>query len=163
MARRDPRTTLLLQVMDGAFDRHGWQGPTLRGALRGVSAKQALRRPGPGRHCVWDFVLHTAYWKYVVRRRLADDARGSFPRSPSNWPSVPRMPDEKQWRADVRLLVHEHQALRKVVEQMAPAMLDRWSPKKEWRNAEEIFGIAAHDLYHAGQISLTKRLTASKR
>ena len=164
MARRDARIAMLLEIMDASFDRRGWQGTTLRGAVRGVSAAEALRRPGPGRHCVWEYVLHCAYWKYAVRRRFQGQAVGSFPRSPANWPEVPRRPDERRWRADVGLLIEEHQALRRLVERLAPAQLERRSAKKAWRNVEQLYGIVAHDLYHTGQIQLARRLTTrSKR
>ena len=34
----------------------------------------------------WELVLHVAYWKYAVRRRLVGDPSGTFRRKPSNWP-----------------------------------------------------------------------------
>ena len=66
----DPRIDLLLEILDQAFDRKGWHGTTLRGALRGMTAEAALWRPAPGRHNIWELAVHAAYWKYVVRRRL---------------------------------------------------------------------------------------------
>jgi len=158
MARVDPRIALLLEVLDQAFDRKGWHGTTLRGSLRGVTPRQALWRPKPGRHCVWDYVLHCAYWKYAVRRRFEGGAAASFARAPANWPAVPPKASTAAWRADVKLLEAEHAALRRVVAGLDPAMLDRRSPKGAWRNAEVIHGAAAHDLYHAGQLQLVKRL-----
>jgi hypothetical protein len=156
----DPRTELLLEVMDQAFDHKGWHGTTLRGALRGVTPAEALWRPAPGRHNIWELTLHAAYWKYAVRRRLAGDALGSFDRKPSNWPAIPAPADNRAWRRDIAFLDEEHRKLRDVVRRMSGAELDRRSPKGVWRNAEEIHGIAAHDLYHTGQIQLIKRLMA---
>jgi len=154
----DPRIPLLLEVLDQAFGRRGWHGTTLRGALRGLTPAQALWRPAPKRHCIWDLVLHTAYWKYAVRQRLGGGARGAFARSPSNWPKLPVQPDAKAWKADVALLVAEHAALRKVVATLTAKELDAPSPTGRWRQREQIHGVAAHDLYHAGQIQLIKRL-----
>lgn len=154
----DPRLELLLEVMDQAFDHKSWHGTTLRGSLRGVTAEEAVWRPAPGRHNIWELTLHTAYWKYAVRRRLSGEAMGSFDRKPSNWPEVPTPADVRAWKRDVAFLENEHRQLREVVRTMSPADLDRRSPKGVWRNAEEIHGIAAHDLYHTGQIQLIKRL-----
>jgi hypothetical protein len=163
----DPRIELLLEVMDQAFDRKGWHGTTLRGALRGVTPAQALWRPGPDRHNVWELTVHAAYWKYAVRRRLADEATGSFQRKPSNWPDIPDPPDLKAWKRDIAMLEAEHAQLRRVVSGLSAADLERRSPKGVWTYAEEIHGIAAHDLYHTGQIQLIKRLmpagTATER
>jgi hypothetical protein len=158
MTRADARIALLLELMDQAFDAKGWHGTTLRGALRGLTPAQALWRPAPGRHRIWDYVLHCAYWKYAVRRRLEGDPAGSFPRAPSNWPAVPEEATASAWRADIRLLEAEHRALRELVEWIPPKLLDARSPKGRWRNIEQVHGVAAHDLYHTGQIQLIKRL-----
>ncbi|MDQ3224609.1 MAG: DinB family protein [Gemmatimonadota bacterium] len=154
----DPRIDLLLEVVDQAFDHRGWHGTTLRGSLRGVTAKEALWRPAPGRHNIWELTVHAAYWKYAVRRRLAAAATGSFPRKPSNWPAVPEAPDAAAWKRDIRLLEGEHQLLRNAVRTLPPARLKARSPQGVWTMAEEIHGIAAHDLYHTGQIQLIKKL-----
>lgn len=164
MARRllrravDPRIELLLEILDQAYNRRGWHGTTLRGALRGVTPAEALWRPGPDRHNVWELAIHAAYWKYAVRRRLAGEAAGSFERKPSNWPDIPDPPDLKAWQRDIVLLDAEHAKLREVVSGLSAADLERRSPKGVWTYAEEIHGVAAHDLYHTGQIQLIKRL-----
>ena len=154
----DARIELLLEMLDQAFDRKGWHGTTLRGALRGMSAEGALWRPGPERHNIWELTVHAAYWKYAVRRRLAGDATGSFSRKPSNWPLVPATADPAAWKLDIGLLETEHRLLREVVRTLPPAKLEARSPQGVWTNAEEIHGIAAHDLYHTGQIQLIKKL-----
>ena len=154
----DPRIELLLEILDQAFDRRGWHGTTLRGALRGITPAAALWRPAPGRHNIWELAIHAAYWKYAVRRRLAGDAAASFERKPSNWPALPDPSDLKAWKKDVALLEVEHARLREVVSGLTPADLERRSPKGVWTYAEEIHGVAAHDLYHTGQIQLIKRL-----
>jgi hypothetical protein len=154
----DPRIELLLEILGQAFDRRGWHGTTLRGALRGVSPDEALWRPAPDRHNVWELTVHAAYWKYAVRRRLTGEAAASFERKPSNWPAIPDPPDLKAWKKDIALLEAEHSKLVEVVSRLATADLERRSPKGVWTYAEEIHGIAAHDLYHTGQIQLIKRL-----
>src|SRR5688572_2432472 len=154
----DPRLELLLEVVDQAFDHKGWHGTTLRGSLRGVTADEAVWRPAPGRHNIWELTLDTPYWKYAVRRRLSCDARRSDDPKPSDWPEVTKPADVRAWKRDVAFLENEHRQLREVVRTMSPADLDKRSPKGVWRNAEEIHGVAAHDLYHTGQIQLIKRL-----
>ena len=154
----DPQIELLLEIMDQAFDQKGWHGTTLRGSLRGLTPEEALWRPAPGRHNIWELTLHTAYWKYAVRRRLAGDALGSFDRKPSNWPEIPEPGDLKAWKQDVVFLESEHQKLREVVQALSVTDLARRSPKGTWTSAQEIHGVAAHDLYHTGQIQLIKRL-----
>jgi hypothetical protein len=153
---------LLLEMLDSAFLGRGWHGTTLTGALRGITPKQALWRPRPKRHNIWELTLHAAYWKYVVRRRITgDDSRGAFPRAPSNWPALPPVPNSAAWRRDVRLLKEMHAGLRAAVVALPPKRLGARSPMGKWSYAQLIHGVAAHDLYHTGQIQLIKRLMRS--
>jgi uncharacterized damage-inducible protein DinB len=156
---RDRRLALLLAICDQAFDRTAWHGTPLLGAVRGLSPREALRRPGRKRHNIWEIVLHTAYWKYIVRRRLTRDTALAFPRAGSNWPAVPAQPDAAAWRGDVALLKEQHRLLRAAIARFPAARLDAKAWRSTWTNAQNVYGIASHDLYHAGQIQLLKVLT----
>lgn len=147
---------LLLHQLDTAYDRKAWHGPTLKGVLRGVDDELASWRPAPERHTIWELAVHCAYWKYTVRRRIAGERRGAFPLDGSNW--FPRPDGTARWTDERTLLDDTHRALRKAVAALAPADLGRASGR--YTLAKLIAGIAAHDLYHAGQIQLMKRLAA---
>lgn len=154
----------LLALIDEAWERRAWHGTNLRGALRGMSAAQAAWRPAPGRHNAWEEAVHAAYWKYAVRRRLTGEKRGSFALEGSNWFARPEgVADEAAWKRDLKLLADEHRALRAIVAALDPATLDRRTPGSKHTAAFMLRGIASHDLYHAGQIQLLKRLHASTR
>jgi hypothetical protein len=151
---------VLLRLIDEAFDRKSWHGTNLRGSIRGLGVTAAAWRPARHRHNIWELVVHAAYWKYAVRRRLAGDKRGSFPLKGSNW--FPRpvrgVAPEAQWRADVRLLIDMHRALRETVSALPAEAFSKRGPNSGFANLSLVTGIAAHDLYHAGQIQLLKRL-----
>lgn len=151
----------LLEQLDEAFDRQSWHGPNLKGSLRGLDVDQALWRPAPDRHNAWEILVHSAYWKYVARRRLAGEKRGSFPRKGSNWFSSPSAPTEQDWREEVRFLGECHQALRAAVAELRDSDLPRPAPGGKDTMGKLVRGVAAHDLYHAGQIQLLKRLLRS--
>jgi uncharacterized damage-inducible protein DinB len=150
----------LLFLIDTAYDRVSWHGTNLRGSLRGLTPTQAAWRPSPRRHNIWELVVHAAYWKYVVWRRLTGAARGSFAESGSNWFSRPQEMSLSAWKADLAMLGETHRTLRTVVAATEPRDLDRrlGSGGRTTRRAL-ITGIAAHDFYHAGQIQLLKRLS----
>jgi uncharacterized damage-inducible protein DinB len=157
-----PGVSLLLRILDEAWGKKAWHGTTLRGSVRGVGLEEALRRPAEGRHNVAELVLHAAYWKYAVRRRLSGVKRGSFPLAGSNWFPVDKRFTAEQWKGAVRLLTEEHEALREVVRGLGDSDLDRKPPGGGiWTMGQLVSGIAAHDLYHAGQIQLVKRLGES--
>jgi uncharacterized damage-inducible protein DinB len=152
------QVALLLRLFDEAYDRRAWHGPNLRGTIRGLDARRAAWRPAPGRHSIWELVVHAAYWKYAVRRRLTGEKRASFPLEGSNWFGRPGVPVESAWRQDVALLAAEHRRLRAVVASLRDADLPRAAAGSRQSNATLIYGVAAHDVYHAGQIQLLKRL-----
>jgi hypothetical protein len=158
-----PDLQLLLSILDQAYNRRSWHGTNLRGSIRGMSARQASWRPGPRRHNVWELVVHAAYWKDAVRRRLAGEPRGSFPLKGSNWFKRPQDDKgESAWRRDVALLHQAHRLLRDSVATLPARKLLLRSNGSTASPVWLICGVAAHDLYHAGQIQLLKKLFSSK-
>jgi uncharacterized damage-inducible protein DinB len=153
---------LLLNLIDQAYEKKAWHGPNLRGSLRGLTAAQAAWRPEPQRRSIAEIVLHAAYWKYIVRRRLRGDKRGSFELKGSNWFPVPAPLTETTWRQYLQLLERAHRDMRAVVAELPHQRLGDKPGGSKVSNAAIISGIAAHDLYHTGQIQLLKRLQKSE-
>jgi hypothetical protein len=150
----------IFKLIHGAFDARSWHGTTLRGSLRGLTASDAVWRPGGGRRNIWELAEHCAYWKYSVRRRLTGIKRGSYPLPGHDWFPTPSPASTVLWKQTVARLGDEHRALREVVSRLPPAALARRSGSTS--TAALMRGVAAHDLYHAGQIQLIKRLRRSK-
>lgn len=160
----DKTIDILLRMLDEAFVRKSWHGTNLRGSIRGLSVREVSWRPHPQRHNIWEIVVHAAYWKYTVRRRLLDEKRGGFPLKGSNWFTRPvaGADGEEQWRADVALLTSTHVSLRAAVAKLTLPDLSKAADGGTTRVLSLVTGIAAHDLYHAGQIQLLKRLYADR-
>ena len=154
------RLEIILRMIDEAFDRKSWHGTNLRGSIRGLNFKEASWRPHPSRHNIWEIVIHAAYWKYTVRRRLLNEPKGSFPLKGSNWigRTVEGAGAAAQWNSDVALLVSCHRSLREAITRLGQEQLDAPPVKSKVSTVSILTGIAAHDLYHAGQIQLLKRL-----
>jgi hypothetical protein len=146
---------LILTLLDEGYSRKTWHGPNLRQSLKGVSASEAAWRPARGRHNIWELTLHSAYWKYAVRRRIEGGKRGSFTLRGSNFFTRPEKgkATEAAWRADLALLEKEHGALETAIR----GVLKTPRAKKLF---PALYGVAFHDIYHAGQIRLLRRLMA---
>ena len=172
-------------MLERAYDHRSWHGTNLRGSIRGLTPRRAAWRPAPGRHNVWELIVHSAYWKYVARRRITGDRRGSFPLGGSNWferpvlgragrrpPSLKLRRTAEAWaeagqedqlqanqlRTDIALLDAQHQTLLDAVASLSARRLQRKIGQSRDTYFALIAGVAAHDLYHAGQIQLLKRL-----
>lgn len=153
-----PEIQFLIDLLDRAYNRKSWHGTNLRGSLRGLSVDELIWRPDRNRHNIWEITIHCAYWKYVVLRRIKKLEKGGFPRSPSDWPVIPPITNLKNWRLDVAILNKYHNELKETVTQLSPGYLQNNPPKGEFTFTQLVQGVASHDLYHAGQIQLIKKL-----
>jgi hypothetical protein len=156
--KADSQTKLLIEIFDQAFDKPSWHGTNLRGSVRGLTIQQLLWRPGPKRHNIWEIALHAAYWKYAVHRRMTGGEKGLFPRKPSNYPAIPKKPNKSSWQEDLELLTEWHKKLRQIILEFPMTRWNECPPESKWTFLQTAYGVASHDLYHAGQIQLLKRL-----
>lgn len=148
----DADRELLLAVLRGSIVG-GWQGPTLTSALRDVSAAVAATQI-EGRKSIWQQCLHIAFWKQRVLNRVTGQST-RFQRRGQNWPDLPADPTEEAWIADRRLM---HEIGTRLIDAVALLTPERYTP----RTRKMIFGIAAHDAYHTGQINLLRRMLGDR-
>jgi hypothetical protein len=148
----------LLVLIDESYVSMAWHGPNLRGSIRGLTPREASKRPAPGRHNIWEIVVHCAYWKYIVRRRILGGVKGSFPLKGSNWFRRPIEGSQSGWKQDLALLDQCHRSMVAAIRTLNDASLRRWPAASKVSNDAILRGIASHDVYHAGQIQLIKRL-----
>ncbi len=94
----------------------------------------------------------------MVRRRLLRDPEIAFPREGHNWIEPPRPANDAAWTRDRALLDAQHRLLRRAIAALRAKDLSRRGWRSKWPVKAEVYGIASHDLYHAGQIQLLKRL-----
>ncbi|HXY23883.1 MAG TPA: DinB family protein [Candidatus Acidoferrum sp.] len=144
---------VILALLDEGYEKKTWHGPNLKQSLKGVTAKQAAWRPGPSRHNIWEVALHAAYWKYAVRRRIEGGKRGSFVLKGHNFFRRPEKgkATEAAWNADKKLLDREHRA-------MCAAIAKALRKPRGEKFLRQLYGVAFHDVYHAGQIRFLRRL-----
>lgn len=153
----DTRSFTLL--LDEGFSKAAWHGPNLLGSLRGLSLDQLLYRPRAKGHNIWELALHCAYWKYAVRNRLLQGKKNSFPLEGSNFfPREGGLLTLADWKKDLALLKAQHEALKAVVVALRPNTFDHRVHGSRHSVRRTVLGIAAHDIYHAGQIAVLKRL-----
>lgn len=165
-AEREPKSPLIRQMLvliDQAYNRKAWHGTNFRGSLMRVSAEQAAWRPASNRHNIWEIVIHVAYYKYVLWRRITGERKGAFPyRADGSWGDWFVRPDhvsDAAWKDDLLLLKEYHEKLRDVIAGLDPSA----DPKLWTKNEHRVIGSAYHDIYHAGQIQLLKRMYPDRK
>lgn len=147
---------LLLRIVDEAYRLPTWNGTNLRASLRRVPAEAAAWRPPRGKRSIAEIVVHCAYWKYAIRRRLSAAPRGSFPRKGSNWFPLGLSLDSTEWQGLLGLLDEQHRLLCEAIADHPHRLSMEDSTTRE--SVRRIFGLAIHDAYHTGQVHLIKKL-----
>ena len=136
-----------------AYRGEAWHGPALRELLEGVTAERAAARPLPGAHSIWELVLHVAAWQGVVLRRVGgEDAREP---EEGDWSDVAE-PDEARWREALARLDESTERLIEAVTGLADSRLEEGIGRATLY--AHLHGIIQHNLYHAGQIALLKKI-----
>jgi uncharacterized damage-inducible protein DinB len=139
---------------------HGpaWHGPAVLEMLDGVDAQAAAAHPIPGAHSIWELVLHITATYDLVRQRLQGEAASLTPED--DWRVVAH-PTEEAWRQTVQDLKAANAAMQVQVRSLSAAQLEKTLPAGELRTTHvQLVGLAEHDLYHAGQMALLKKLAA---
>ena len=155
---RNPAIASLLAQLDEAFDRRSWHGTNLRGTLSRLPPEARLWRPGPERPNPWELMIHAAYWKYIVLKALEPEAGHAFGERGSNFFLREAPLSEADWREDLRRLDAFHRALVGATSRLRPRELSLPAPGRRETAFALLAGVAAHDLHHAGQIQLIRRL-----
>jgi len=150
-------------MIEQGYDKTAWHGPNLKAAIRKVNTRQAVWRTRTKRKNIAEIVVHCAYWKYAVRRRIRGDKRGSFSLKGSNWFSVPEKLTIQQWHAYTDLLEQEHLNLLLALRDSSWTGLVKRFDNNEKKAISCCLGIACHDVYHAGQIQTIKAAQKSKK
>jgi uncharacterized damage-inducible protein DinB len=141
-----------------AFDGGAWHGDSLLEILAGVTAAQAAARPIDGTHTIWELVLHIAAWDAAVLRRFEGVAVELS--DAENFPPVTDVSDAA-WRAALARVKGGHEKLIQAVAATPDSRLLEMVSGKEGDHYTFYYmlhGLAQHELYHAGQIALLKKM-----
>jgi uncharacterized damage-inducible protein DinB len=143
-----------------AFDGEAWHGDSVFQILEGVTAAQAAPHPIKSAHSIWELVLHIAAWDGAVLRRLGGAAVELS--DAENFPVVTDTSDAA-WHAALTGVRRGHEELVAAVAALPDSRLDEMVSGKEKEGAYYTFyymlhGVVQHELYHAGQIALLKKM-----
>jgi len=139
-----------------AFEGTAWHGPSVSEVLAGVDAQQAAAHPIAGAHSIWELALHIQTWERVGRRRIQEFVPIDVS-DEEDWPKVTDT-SEAAWANTLEELRSNHQALRAAIRELDEAKLDEIVPGTTYSVYFLLHGVVQHDLYHAGQIALLKKV-----
>jgi len=142
------------------FGGGAWHGPSISEVLHEVTAEQAFVHPVPGAHSIWELILHLNAAYSLVLRRLQGDSRQLT--AEEDWPPVPH-PSESNWQDAIQSLRDANGKLREAIGRFDPENLDKpLIADPPYSAFTQFIGITQHDLYHAGQIAILRKMAQSK-
>jgi uncharacterized damage-inducible protein DinB len=149
---------ILCDDLRRALKADAWHGPALNELLNGMSADEALQRPIPTAHSIWELVLHITSWARIARRRIAGGQPEPF--DGEDWPVATDFTAE-HWGAARNALSDSYERLSEVVLGMTDDELAVKAPKSERSIGAMVSGVAQHASYHGGQIAIMKKLVST--
>ena len=155
----------IIDQLQREHDGDPWHGSPLLQILEGVGASEAAAHPGQGAHSIWELVLHITAWKNEVRQRLAGAPAGDP--EEGDWPAVGET-TPSAWASARAALQRAHGSLLAAVRELPEQRL--FEPTNDQRDRPLgtgvsyyvlLHGVVQHDVYHAGQIAILKRMLES--
>lgn len=139
-----------------------WHGPALMELLRDIGAEEAAARPANGAHSIWELAEHVVAWLRFVERRLQGDEYKVS--DAENFPA-PAVVSEAAWEESRGRLVSTTESLQQKIVRLDGARLGEMVDTMEGTQISVyalLHGVVQHNLYHAGQIALLKRMARGR-
>ncbi|MEX2115088.1 MAG: DinB family protein [Pirellulales bacterium] len=150
-------TSRIAKQLEKTFTGPAWHGPAVEQILDGVTAEVAARPSPAAIHSIWQIVDHMTFWEAAVRGWLAGDR--TRPADEASWPTISDT-SEGAWQATRQRLRETHQALVVDVAQLDDARLTERIFDDMPSLYAILHGVVQHNIYHAGQIALLKKIAA---
>ncbi|TAE55967.1 MAG: DinB family protein [Bacteroidetes bacterium] len=154
----NPQITRISETLHESIFGEPWYGTSLFDLLEGVSADDAAAHPLPGRHSIWELVLHITAWrKFVIEKLRGNEAFDLRYDTPEEWPAVGDTSAES-WDEALGSLSDSQLQLEAELAGFQEARLTEPVGGREYDLGYLLYGILQHDVYHAGQVALLKRV-----
>jgi len=149
----------ILDQYDRVMSGDAWHGDPIWKVLEGPTAEQAATNVSPAAHSIWELVSHMTFWETEVYRRL----KHLPPRSSGklNFPAVLE-PTAENWSKTLNEFRQSNCDFRSALSQLDDSQLDQPLPGRDKAAYVEVHGVIQHNLYHAGQIALLRKIVTTK-
>ena len=142
----------IARLLEQTFEGKPYYGPSVLGALTGVTADVAVRKPPWSAHCIWDLVVHLTA-ELIYAREVVDGTAGPWVAGETTWPALTDT-SEAAWQKAINDLKKANRALVRAVKKLDDAILDKKPIQVRGPFYVMLHGTVQHNIYHAGQISL---------
>jgi len=145
--------------ISGVYDGSPWYGDNIIAYLSGVSAEMAAKKLEKLNHSIVEIVCHMTAWRYFVIEKMKGNAAYEVWDTDLNWQKIVSL-TETEWQSIKDELLKSQTQLLLQIEQMQESLLTAPVDGRKYNFRLMLQGIAQHDIYHAGQISMIKKLVS---
>ena len=145
----------ILDQLRRSWDGDSWHGLPLWKILADTTAETAVFRPTTEVHSIAEIVLHLCTDQEIVCRRLQGE--NPEPSTFEDWVEVNAL-GENDWQSALSDLRKVFETLCVAVESFREDRLDTPVAGKGYSFYVLLHGVVQHNLFHAGQIALLKKL-----
>ena len=138
------------------FDGAAWHGDSIMQLLSDIDAEHAANKSLQNIHSIWEIVLHLIAWEEIAIQCLQGQAYIMI-HGEDDWPPVKAATPEA-WHATVQQLKDNSSTLDILIANFQEESLHEQVPGQEFSYYQLFHGLVQHNLYHAGQIGILKKL-----
>jgi DinB superfamily len=145
----------IVDLLQSGYNGTPWHGPSLVANLNDLTAAQAVQKPIPNGHCIWELVQHVTAWVNVTINTIDGQQYTILPVE-QDWPAISGT-DDAAWQGALDILDSSMGALIAAVGELQDDSLWDNLPGMEFNMYWLLMGVVQHSAYHAGQIGLLKK------
>ena len=139
------------------YDGKPWYGDNVLSFLSDLTAEKAAMKPEKLNHSVAEIVCHMTAWRYFVIEKMKGNAEYEVWDTELNWRKITVL-SEAEWQTVKDDLLKSQTLLLQQIEQMPESLLISQVDGRKYNFRLMFQGIAQHDIYHTGQISIIRKL-----
>lgn len=147
-----PEIARIVQQLEESFSGPAYHGPAILSALKGVSASNCTQKPGGSLHSICELVVHVAA-ELRHACALLEGTAVQWVEGVTTWPPAPL-----SWPEAMNELSAAHESFLAAVARLHDDLLDTELTQVRRTYYVMLHGMVQHNAYHAGQISLLKRM-----
>jgi uncharacterized damage-inducible protein DinB len=145
----------ILDQLNRAWGGPSWTGVAIRPLLDDLTDAQARAHPLPNAHSIIELVAHMSLWMEIASIRLTGTAKEPTPEE--DWRDVTQL----SWADAVEEMENAESRLSDAVARLSVDDLDRIVAGRDYTTYVMVHGVIQHNLYHAGQIAILKKVLSS--
>lgn len=148
-------------LLNNAFHGGAWHGPSVLELTKGLSLKEAGFKTGTV-HTIAELIYHITSWRIFTVKKIQGDAEFNVDGEKANWGNMGKL-DQFELETLMMELTLTHDELMTELEKKDDDFLNEIVPGAEYTFFTLLTGQIQHDLYHAGQMAVLKKLAAKSK